>query len=147
MKLADKIINNLEFKKKKNNSLISSIEKIKYHDLLSISAIVDNNVFLSEYSLGWNALHYSVLNDNLEVLYFLGNLYKKNNVPFDSKIKNLKNGCSENSNALDIAIFNQKLNHFMILTHFGLTEHIPLSHFIIKNRYNYSVNEIGRAHV
>ena len=38
MKLADKIINNLEFKKKKNNSLISSIEKIKYHDLLSISA-------------------------------------------------------------------------------------------------------------
>lgn len=142
MRLAEKIINNLEFKKKKNSSLVSSIEKIKYHDLLSISSIIDNKNFLTDFSLGWNALHYSALNDNPEVLYFLLNLYQKHEISLNTPISSAKNGCIKESNALDISIFNQKLNHFMILNHFGLNEHIPLSHFIIKNKNNYSSSEL-----
>jgi hypothetical protein len=132
MKLTDKIISNLEFRPKKNNSLVSAIENIKYYDLVSISSVIDNSNFLNQFSNGWNPIHYAVLNTNPEVLYFIANLYKKNNCDLNQKIQRAKNGVKIGETTLDIAIRAQKLEHYLILKHFNIKEHKNIS-FYLKN--------------
>lgn len=141
MKLAEKIISKLEFKQKKNNSLISSIEKIKYHDLVSISHIIDNPEFLNQFSHGWNPSHYAVLNSNPEVLFFISNLYQKNSCDLNQLIQRAKNGASLGYNTLDIAISEQKLEHYLILKHFNITEHKSVSFHMQNNSKHWSTED------
>lgn len=141
MKLVDKIISNLEFKQKKNNSLVASIEKIKYHDLVSISHIIDTPDFLNQFSHGWNPSHYAVLNSNLEVLYFIANLYQKNNCDLNQPIQRAKKGVTINSTSLDVAISNQKLEQFLILKHFNVSKHHNVSFYIKHNDRHWQTKE------
>lgn len=130
MKLYEKIINELEFKTKKNSYLVSSIEKLKYHDLLNLSNIIDDPKFLNEYSSGWNASHYSVLNSNIEVLFVISNFYIKNNCNLNQNILRAKNSSPIGSNTLEIAIHNQKLEHYILLKSFNIKEHKNCSYFL-----------------
>lgn len=138
MKLVDTIINNLEFKQKKNSSLVSSIEKLKYHDLLSLSEIIDSPQFLNSFSSGWNPSHYAVLNNSLEVLIFICNLYSKNNCDLNQKVQRAKNSVKLGGNTLEIALYNQKLEHYLILKSFNITEHKNCSYFIQSNTRHFN---------
>lgn len=130
MKLSEQIIKDLEFKTKKNNSLVSFIENIKHQNLVTISDKIDNPNFLNEFSSGWNALHYAVLNNSPEVLYFMCNLYKKHNCDINQHIKRAKNGTTLGSTALDVALSNQKLEQFIILQSFNVNQHKNISFYI-----------------
>lgn len=141
MKLSEKLINNLEFKKKKNSSLVSSIEKFKYHDLLNISNIIDDKKFLNEFSCGFNASHYSVLNNSLEVLFFVSNLYIKHKCDLNQPVKRTKNSTSIGDNTLEIAITNQKLEQYILLKSLGITTHKEYSYFLNQNSTSYFQNE------
>lgn len=138
MKLSEKIIGNLEFKTKKNNSLVSFIEKIKYQQLITLSDKIDNENFLNEFSSGWNALHYSVLNNSPEVLYFMCNLYQKHNVNMNQPIQRAKNGTIIDSTTLDIALSNQKLEQFIILKSFNINDHRNISFYLHHYNQRYS---------
>lgn len=141
MKLIDKIINDLDFKKQKNSSLVSSIEKMKYHDLLLLSDILDKPQFLNSFSSGWNPSHYAVMNNNLEVLVFIGNLYVKNNCDLNQKIQRAKNSVKLGGNTLEICLSNQKLEHYLVLKNFNISEHRNCSYFIQSNSKAYNQAE------
>lgn len=147
MKLCDIIINNLQFKTKKNNSLISSLEKLKYQDLLIMTDIIDNPKFLNEFSSGWNAAHYSVINPNLEVLFFISNLYIKNNCDLNQPIERAKNSTPLGNNTLDIAIHNQKLDQFLVLKSFNISQHNSFSYFLSKQKRHYSNHEEDQKNI
>lgn len=147
MKLSEKIIGNLEFKTKKNNSLISFIEKIKYQELVTMSDIIDNKKFLNEFSSGWNALHYAVLNNSPEVLYFICNLYQKHDCDMSQLIQRAKNGVALESTALDIALSNQKLEQFIILKSFNLHKHKNTSFYIDRYNKTYKENKFEELHL
>lgn len=147
MKLSEKIINELEFKTKKNSFLVSSMEKMKYHDLLNFSNIIDNPKFLNEYSSGWNASHYAVLNSNVEVLYFIANLYIKNNCDLNQQIQRAKNGSLLGSSTLDIAIYNQKLEQYIILKSFNIKDNENFSYFLNLQKRRNNLSELENVNL
>ena len=132
MTLYEKVINDLQFKTKKNNSLVYNIQKLKYQDLISISNVIDNSSFLNEFSSGWNSLHYATINNELEVLYYISNLYIKNKCDLNQKVKIAKNNVEVGDNAIEIAIKNQSLKQFIILSNLGLKEYKKASYFMQK---------------
>lgn len=141
MKLAEQITSQFTYKKKKNNFLIPAMEKLKYHDILSILDVIDNEKFLNTFSSGWNTSHYAALN-NPEVFIFIINLYLKNNCDINQLIQREKNKVKIQSNTMDITISNQKLDNYILLKEFSTLNHENLSYYMQKDNHGYGDKEV-----